>query len=317
MSTWIKERWERIDPQPDAPVFQLVDASHPLRFYIGRDITGEYMLLLIEPERPPLFRNMRAVEVASFPRSDGEWGLLLKLTEPALLSVFSLLCEDLIASSAAVTTRRKGSHLVASRLSAWRRMLEEGRVAQLGIREIRGLYGELYLLAQHLLPTIGLTEAVTSWVGPYGADQDFQFSKWAVEVKTIQPDAQVINIASESQLHSTVRSIHVAVLMLVEVTPGSRTSLNALIADLRKKVSDDEAASAAFEERLALTNYVTLDAYDLPEFSVVSESMYSVNEAFPKIIPSLVPNGILNVQYQIELELIREYEVSFAFQAVN
>ena len=313
MSTWIEQRWRELDPAPDKAVFQLVDAGHPLRFYIGRDIAGEHMLLLIEPTKPPLLKNMRGVQITSFRRTDGEWGLLLKLTAPEFLSVFSLLCEDLIISSKGVDTREKGSTFVIFRLNAWRYMLEEGRVTQLSINEIRGLFGELFFLDRYLLPMMNLVGAINSWAGPFGADQDFQHGTQAFEIKTVQPDAQVINIASETQLHSTVRSVHLAVLTLVEVPSNSGISLNTLVADLREKASTDVTASAALEERLVLAKYVAQSAYDSPAFSVVSGSMFFVDGTFPRIEPSLLPHGVVNVRYQLQLTSIDENKVESLF----
>ncbi|MBK6648234.1 MAG: PD-(D/E)XK motif protein [Betaproteobacteria bacterium] len=43
------------------------------------------------------------------------------------------------------------------------------------------------------------SDAVRAWVGPKGADQDFQTHNAAWEVKTIHPGATSVTISSESQ----------------------------------------------------------------------------------------------------------------------
>jgi hypothetical protein len=313
MTKWIERRWQTLDPAPDKPIFQLVDAEHPLSFYIGRDITGEFLLLLVEPIKPPPLNSMRGVKISTFQRAGGEWALLLKLTDSNLLNVFTLLCEDLVISSRTVLNRNSGSGFVIARIRTWRKLLEEDQIPQLSKAEVRGLFGELHFLKNELAPKIGMLNAVSSWSGPFGAAQDFQTIDHAYEVKTIHPDGPVVTISSENQLHSEDRIIFLIVLSIFESASGPGLSLNSLIALLRADLSHDDSISREFEARLAATKYVVLEIYDRPMFSVVSKTTYFVGNSFPALHPTMLPEGVINIKYQIQLSSCQDHKAELSF----
>ena len=156
----IEARWEALEPAPDKPVFQLVDAEHPLNLYIGREITGEYLFLLVDPERPPKMQGFRSVRISSSQRSDGQWSLILCLVKKELSSVFALLCEDLVESSRQLARGSSGVKLVARRLANWRRLMEEGGDGLLSVGQVRGLIGELLVMGCYFLDRLGPIDAV-------------------------------------------------------------------------------------------------------------------------------------------------------------
>lgn len=315
MTTKIELRWQSLEPAPEKPIFQLLDTEHPLKFYIGREMTGEYLFLLVDPEKPSPVRNMRSVQVKSFERADGQWALLLSLSQPELAGIFSLLCEDLVASTRDLQAGKAGAGFVSRRLASWRRLLEDGRVALLSPSEVRGLFGELWVLDRYFLEKLGNMGGVRSWVGPLGADQDFQTADEACEIKTIHPDATVISISSEMQLYSSTRSLSVAVLSLDEAQDGAGTSLNGLVAGLRRKLVEDPEALSLLDERLAVAGYLVREEYNLPVFRVVDARTFSVNDDFPRILPAAVHSGVISVRYQVMLASCVPHEVRCPFNS--
>jgi hypothetical protein len=313
MTTKIELRWKALDPVPDKPIFQLLDAEHPLKFYIGREMRGEYLLLLVDSEKPPPLKDMRSVQIRSFERPDGQWALLLVLTQPELAGIFSLLCEDLVACSRHLLPGSLGAGFVGRRLINWRRLLEEGRASLLSLSEVRGLFGELWLLDRYFLGKLGTLDAVRAWVGPFGADQDFQTADDACEVKTIQPDAPAVSISSEMQLHSTTRALTLVVLSLSEGPDGKGISLNDLVAELRGKLANDADARDALDDRLAAAGYLVRNDYNAPTFRIVSAKLFLVNKDFPCILPASVPSGVLAVRYQIMLAACMPHEIECPF----
>ena len=151
-----------------------------------------------------------------FKRDDGKWSLLLVLDSAGLSPMFSMLCEDLIESARNTgLLTHKSLGFVLRRLSNWRQLLERGLPDLLSENEIRGLCGELLTL-KRLFLHIGKPDAVRAWVGPKGADQDFQTHNAAWEVKTIHPGATSVTISSESQLQTTSRTLFLVVIELAE-----------------------------------------------------------------------------------------------------
>jgi len=90
--TAFETRWREMPVHPESPAFQRVDELHPLDFYLGREASGEWILLLITEERPKASREYQAIHVVCRQRSDGRWALLFRLMRPELEKLFSLLC---------------------------------------------------------------------------------------------------------------------------------------------------------------------------------------------------------------------------------
>lgn len=311
MQTDLERRWDALALDAEKSVFQLYDADHVLKFYIGRETSGARLLLLVTPERPSHLPDLRTIRIQTLKRDDGAWSLLFSLKEDALSSVFALLCEDLIGSSKPIGDSKRAFGYVLKRLSSWRRLMERDGNSLLTPSEIRGLSGELWFLIGAMLNKFGKLEAVQAWTGPDGADQDFQLSGRAWEIKTIRPDAENVQIASENQLFSGVRSIDLVVICLNEVDEKDTETftLNELVAGLRRQLADDIGALDLFEERLLSARYLARTEYDRPVFKVVSNRFFSVDDGFPRVIPSGLPEGVKHVRYELLIGACKPFEI--------
>jgi hypothetical protein len=304
MLSSLDSRWDSLSTDHLQPVFQLVDASHPLDFYIGRNPEGRRLLLLVTPEEPPSMRNMRAVQIRALRRDDGKWSLLLTLESSSLTPMFSLLCEDLIKSSRnAGLATGKSLNFVLNRLSKWRRLFERGLPDLLSEQQVRGLCGEL-LFMRYLFSHLGIAETVKAWVGPQRADQDFQSPDAAWEVKTIRPGAEVVSISSESQLQTITRPIHMAVLPLADCAQGTADgfTLNTLVDEIRERLADDHDTGELFELSLHTAGYAPRPEYDETALVALPMQLFSVIPGFPRITGDTLEGGICRVSYDIRLD---------------
>jgi hypothetical protein len=311
----IETRWQALEPAPDKPIFQLLDAEHPLKLYIGREITGEYLFLLVDPDQPPKLKGLRSVRISSIKRSDGQWSLLLSLTHTELAGVFALLCEDLVESSRHLARGDSGVKLVSRRLANWRRLLEEGGSGLLSSAEVRGLVGELLVLDCYFLDRLGPGDAVNAWGGPLGSDQDFQMVDEAWEVKTIYPDSPAIQIASETQLDSPSRKINLTVIPLDEVGGDSGYSLNGLVTRLKARMEDQPMAQDAFDDRLVALGYMTRSEYDSPRFKAGKARTFQVHGEFPRIVAKDLIKGVTEVKYKVQLDACAPFEIETPYTA--
>lgn len=312
MANRLDDRWDTLAADPLHAVFQLFDASHPLDFYLGKDSEKHKLLLLVTPEEPPVIRDMRAIRIRSFKRDDGKWSLLLVLDSMALSPMFSMVCEDLIESS-----RNSGllAHqslcYVLRRLSNWRQLLERGLPDLLSENEVRGLCGELLML-RRLLIHIGKDTAVRAWVGPKGADQDFQTHNAAWEVKTIQSGAFSVTISSEAQLQTTSRTLFLVVIELAasEHNAPDSFSLNSLVEDIRVLLGDDPDLIDFFENTLVTAKYVSRSEYSIPILRAPSLQLFSVDGDFPRITVNQISLGISQVKYELSLNACEKYRLN-------
>jgi hypothetical protein len=310
----IERRWQELEPAPDKPVFQLLDAEHPLRLYIGREMAGDFLFLLVDREKPPAMKSMRSVQINSSQRSDGHWSLVLRLVQPELVGLFALLCEDLVSSSSHLPRGSSGMKFFSRRLANWRKLLEEGKDGLLGPSEVRGLFGELWVLEQHFLEKFGVNQGVAAWVGPYGADQDFQLPDHAWEVKSIQVDAPAIQVASERQLYSSERILRLIVLTLENSIRKEDPSLNAIVDRLRVRLQDFPDAREALDERLTMAGYMVRREYDAASFRCGTLRAFDVCEGFPRITTEHVMQGVHDVSYMLALDACSPFRINDPFE---
>jgi hypothetical protein len=312
MANRLNDRWDAIAADPLHAVFQLFDACHQLDFYLGKDNEKHKLLLLVTPEEPPAIRDMRAIRIRSFKRDDGKWSLLLVLDSAGLSPMFSMLCEDLIESSRNTGLPADQSlGYVLRRLSNWRQLLERGLPDLLSENEVRGLCGELLTL-KRLFIHVGKSDAVRAWVGPKGADQDFQTHNAAWEVKTIHPGATSVTISSESQLQTTSRTLFLVVIELAESghnAPDS-FSLNTLVEDIRTSLSDDPDSRDIFENTLISAKYVSRSEYSIPSLSERLLQLFSVHGDFPRITGNQISIGLSHVKYELSLNACEKFRLN-------
>lgn len=304
----LDSRWDALSPDATRTVFQLYDATHPLPFYIGRDNDGKRVLLLVCDDALPMLRSMRALKIHVFERADGRKSLVLTLEVNELASIFTLLCEDLIESSRHLSNSKGSIQVVLRRLDGWRTLLSKEVPGLLTDAEVRGLYGELCFL-NSILGILGAAQAISAWVGPLNADQDFQLSDRVWEIKTLRPDAEYVHIASERQLLASEKVCELVLVTLVEKVEVSdeALSLNSLISGLRNRLELEFDVLDLFDARLLAAGYMYREEYDRPIFSVLKIETISVSSCFPRLIPSSLPKGVFDVSYKISLECCRTF----------
>jgi hypothetical protein len=309
MSRGIEKRWRELSAAPDRAAFQLLDADHPLSLYIGKAMSGEPMFLIVDAVQPPTVRGLKSVEIEMSRRPDGRWNLLLTLRNAELSGPFGQLCEDLASASRHLVPGQSGMELLGRRLSAWLRLLENGRGELLSASEIRGLMGELVLLEKFLASGVQPREAIAAWVGPLRADQDFQFTARAWEVKTVFPDADFVQIASESQLDASERALLLAVVTLVETFGDDGLSLNAQVLQTRALLGDRADLTELLDERLSKAGYVTHAGYDATSFRIGVIRLFRVEAGFPRLRAADLPAGVTDASYRVRLDACSPYAI--------
>ncbi|MFV9066127.1 PD-(D/E)XK motif protein [Serratia fonticola] len=309
MNKNLRERWESLVADSSKPVFQLIDADHPLDFYIGKDPSGNLLILLVTDHHANIVKQMKYVKVDVFEREDGRWSLLIRLLSLELIPIFLLFCTDLIDSSRNLVGNECHITYVMSRIALWQRLLERNNNGLLSPSEVRGLVGELVFLMRSMVPLYGKRDAVDSWVGVYGAAQDFRLLDKAWEIKSIHPDSSYVRISSAEQLHSNIRSIKLVTVSLSEIEEKSEkaSSLNEFVTQARRLFLDLPDVATAFEQRLVEIGFFMRKEYDMPFFVVNEVCSYGVEDGFPRLYSTQIHPGIQSVNYEVTLEACKSY----------
>jgi Putative PD-(D/E)XK family member, (DUF4420) len=311
MPLLIETLWAELGSSPQRPVFRRVDEEHTLELYAGLDGEGNSVLLLVTGTEPKNVPTYGTLEITPSLRADGNWALLFRVLKPDLDANFAALCQDLIDASRNCTI--DSSEFLFRRLARWRRLMELAKDQILPESELRGLLGELLFLKDTALPRFGAAAAVTGWVGPFAAPQDFVIGGMAVEIKVRAPGSHRVRISSLDQLDSNTDPLFLVVLTLSPSAPevaGAFTPWD-LVEALRRDLEPNPATRAEFNLRLREAGFEEHQEYKGVWYQVSEMRCYAVDAAFPRLVASMIPVGISAAIYDIDLNVCAATECSF------
>ena len=300
-------RWRSLLAE-ESPAKQEVDARHPLRLLFGADGSMRPLFAVMTrrmPSEPDLPSDV--VEVAVTVREDGFYVLQLCLRDASLFEVFAQLCHDLATRSASAESEGTALHAVYLALGEWKRLLRV-RTQHLSLESLRGVVGELWCGLNELAGARSVADVFARWCGPYGAHQDFQFPDGLmVEVKSIRPGAQWVEISSEFQLEAYGHRLALVVVELEDAEPNAHgaLSLPGLLSTVRDELADTPVALSAFESALAeFHDPFTHPFYGQQWFRARACRAHVVSEGFPRLTPDGLPEGVTGTRYRLSLAAI-------------
>lgn len=247
--------------------------------------------------------QFKDIKIERFPDEyTGKTFLLIVLLNENHKDIFSTLCGDLIHQVAHVVDEKKLIEVLINRLEKWRKLFEKIRQGGLTDAAQQGLYGELFFLRKFLRRSTSPESCIESWKGPERELQDFQYSDWAVEVKTTcSKNHQKIHISSERQLDTSLVSNIFLVHYSLETRQKFGETINDIVDELRNSLSESPASLSLFDFKLAESGYFDIHRHLYGEkgFSIREEKIYKIGEGFPRITESQVPSGVGDVRYSI------------------
>ena len=239
--------------------------------------------------------------------------LLILLLNKQHKDIFSTLCEDLIFGVSEVTTEQALVEKLLERLAKWQSLFEKIGKQGLSDEAQRGLYGEIYFLRFFLNNTTDKNYCLKSWLGPEKSIQDFQYSNWAVEVKTTHGNNhQKIHITSERQLDDTIIEKIFLFHLSLDVRVGNGESLNILIDEVSELLNENTIALNLFKLKLLESGYYDnhKPLYDEMGYTIRQENLYRVIGNFPRLTENQIPIGVGDVRYSIVLSESEEWRIN-------
>jgi hypothetical protein len=269
--------------------------------------------------RLPLLRSIRTT-VEPIVETPETTRVQLELEKDELGDVYKAMVNDLIRTVAAASGADSGLSALSQRTERWRQLLEVSGAGGLSTTDRRGLAGELIVLGQLLDAGGSPVRSVAAWTGPANKHQDFQADKAAIEVKaTVTKQPQSLIISSERELDATgIPHLYLVHVSLDERQGGSGQSLNALVVGIRGRLAVDPVASATFDDALLQYGYLNEQAslYEAVRYSIREQNAFEVREDFPCLTEAIVPTGVGDVTYRIQLSALQDYAVPLA-EALN
>jgi hypothetical protein len=299
----IEDLWRTLGSAPGPTAQTRVDASHPHDIYADVEPPGRVGLVVVCTTRPPDVRPLRSLLVERGKRSDGRWALRLTLLDRQLLPVFAALCTDIIGCTRSGVHEALLGQIAVQRLVHWRNLMEK-EPSGLGDAALRGLIGELLVLRDRMLPTLGPGAAVGAWRGPLGAPQDFVLPDNArIEVKTIGRQGDQVRINGLGQLDPGEDPLTLIIVRTEGVEPDARGAVTAprLIADLDALLSVEPEAAALFRTTLGHLGWHEHSSHEAVALRLIGFEEHAVGNAFPRLTAATVPPGVIDVDYAIML----------------
>ncbi|MFH0243162.1 PD-(D/E)XK motif protein [Streptomyces sp. HK10] len=322
--TVTEEDWDELERPHDSPgrSSRRLHPDSPLDLFLSVTHPGRQRMLVLRADARSADHIVRSV--GRLPRAVGiemqlsavsriEYELQLILMANDLREVFNPLVTDVADTARTAPTAADALTATVDRFERWQDLLRTVGRDGLGAEARRGLYGELLVLGNHLLGTLPEIEAVESWTGPTGANQDFQLPGAAIEVKASAARLpRSVRIASERQLDDTgVSDLLLCLMVLDERRGGSGESLNRRVQSVREQL-DSAAARAQFDGLLIQAGYLPghHDFYDEPRYTPRDLRFWHVREGFPRIVESDLPEGVSGCTYHVTVSGLDAYLAS-------
>lgn len=307
----IEAMWADLERIGTFPAHQRVSAGHPLDLYAEVAESGIVGLLAVCDEEPPTPPSYESVSVEIGRRADARWAVQIKLVRPEFRSLFSRLCDDIVASGKTGQKKERAGHYVLGRLARWRLLLDLGPDGLLSDAALRGLTAEVLFLRE-AISVYGIALSVAGWNGPFGAAQDFDLPNRRFEIKAVTQSATTVRISSIDQLDIAMSEITLVVYVLRRVdleTPGAFT-LPSLVANVRTSLGSAGSTLEEFEARLLSAGYQDSDEYQKIAFKIDDVRHYAITSAFPKLVRSELSASISFATYDLVLAKCEDYRVA-------
>jgi len=262
------------------------------------------LLRLASPSASLPLLKTAALRISHDSRTD-DFGVLehyirIDCMSDELHAVFDKLIERVIQRLVQGSTPADASR---DAVREFRRLLARSRGDLPAEEVIIGLIGELHLLVQ--LVEINPSHW-RSWIGVRGTNVDFSFANVDFECKTGRSsDAPRITVHGLDQLEPINGHRLFLRHLAVEPNPSGPLHVPGLIDMVLRHDVDEEG----FMDLIAQSPYDTAqrDLWEEQAYASVASTLYSVNDAFPRIRPSTfeadqLPAAISSLRYDISLQ---------------
>lgn len=317
-----KQIWKKLggNPSGERIVARLPHPEISDSFYCGLDSSGSrhYLFQLEENDETYANKQIRGLEVVTrelqIRGKDLVTYLDVECLDKAAFDIFDIIGQDII--NHLIDRRLSPARIIDLVISKWRRFWATSPQQLLSVEAQIGLFAELWFFSRWLFPSMG-GESILAWRGPFGSRHDYEWPDKSVEVKASRSSrGKVFQISSLTQLeHPENGALYFFGLVLRE-EGGAISNLPELIEECRSILQSTGKELDHFDGALAQSGYSPAHAteYANLRLRVWHELFYSVQDEFPRIIPSKFSNkdlvGIEALNYSINLDAFSKFLIT-------
>lgn len=289
-----------------------VDKNLNYDFFWIRDMEGRYGFCI---ESKDILKdsesniNLKGITLKKVGEQDNRSRLYMILNDNKDYEIFLVLCQDLISIANKYDNNKRIISEVEKRLKRWQQLLKNNINGAMTTERQMGLFSELVCLKKTIASDIGINDAIVSWVGPDFDKQDFSTDLVIIEVKSYKTTkGETIYISSFEQLKVNEKPLYLVAYGLTISERG--LSIKDMIDTIQNCIADAHILEI-FKLKLFEYGYIEgiSSKIKLSKFIIDRESIYNVNDKFPKICSNDVSHQIINVKYGVDLSKCKEFEV--------
>lgn len=289
--------------------YKRINSDHPMNIYIGYNEKGNQSLAIISTKCNVDYESTKLINVELKVRNDGDYVLSFNLLDDSFSDIFYQFVSDIIDKSYNLKDYSPIAFVI-ERWKKWINMFKNPRNVFLSENEVRGLLGELIYLEKYMFNKYGIDKSLESWIGSSLSHKDFEINDTWYELKTIRENALTVTISSMEQLDSNEKGK----LVLVKLEPSNESinepiKLNDYIQRIESYFLNDHQLNV-FKEKLDERKYFYTLEYDKYVYSIKSIDHYEVNEEFPRLKVSDLPNSIARVSYDLYIKEIENFKIN-------
>lgn len=283
--------------------------QHPLEWYVGYYTASQKAVILISDSPVKNVESLKSIAFNCAQRQDGKYALAFILLSKEMEEVYITMCGDIIRFSSIESSPAKALIQVIGRYKQWIKLLEHQRSALMGASAQKGLIGELYYLKTRLESGMNEEEALIGWVGPEGADQDFQYTDGWHEIKATGISSSEVGISSIEQLDNdeTGELIIVRIDKCADEKKGSIT-LRSMVQSIFPLLHSNYSAFEAYNAKLSKVGYMDLPEYDQQFYYISGKEIYSVDCDFPRLRRASLPSEVTQCNYSLSIASIEKWK---------
>lgn len=280
--------------------------------YIATDLDGYRCLLLYLPIGVDVKLKGNDKEKLKLSYLPTKNIILIKLNDLDFVDLFNDLILSLYLKIKDLADPNYYSKELIHSFYKWAEFFEDRFASKLTSDEIKGLFGELFILNEFLEETnsTNVNAVLDSWKGPFNTTNDFVFDDKNIEVKTKEESKPYVKISSEYQLEKEFdKGLELLVVSLkIDMVKGESIHdlLKTTVQHVRRNVGDLSILYHALAQ-IGLNIDSTIE-YNNHRFIVSRTNSYDCEkEKFPKLSVSNLPEEITKLHYNLRINALNKF----------
>jgi hypothetical protein len=313
---FLKGKWKQISPYKIIKGYKSIRITSECAsdLYLGIDENGCHSLILNLPKSHDIkFKAVKKekIAIALFPDTNY---LIMTLFDGEYNNLFDDLIVSLFNSIKDIKEVDLYSKVFIQTFYQWILFFTSDNNDRLSKDVIKGVWGELIVLKELIqgIDSYSINETLSGWTGPYDQGHDFIYADIHIEVKTKDTKKVSVRLSSEHQLEVEPGKKLTLAVVSVDEDMESGFSLSDLVLEIKKAVFErlgdfSIILKALLQKGITLQNIQEYNNYRFKPLTIYDYDC--LEEGFPKITTTNLPQSISNVKYDINLTNLANYIV--------